>query len=303
MINRLAFLKGYLSKYAKVSLDIEVGDIVLTGRYKNKRMEVKELGTDELGQPTVNGQKLLAVRIEKKLPKSKWSKKSLDKEAKSLEECEIDEDELAPGKMLEYIMAKLANDAEGSPSYSLSTSGSSTGSNSTISSNKNSNSFPMSKVPKTGTPQKSSQQDVTDVSVAGTTSALADPSHKSHSLKMLKTSLATQQNTFPQGHPLESLNVLARNNANAVNSMTEKYPAGGMDPAQSAYKAMEDPAAMQETLNRAMTPGLASEMGKVQNGDYIVELLNESRSMQPQDAERYLETKLGEADRFIDNKI
>ena len=63
-------------KEAALSLDLEVGDVILTGRYKNKRKLVEDLGEDENGQPTVNGQKLLAVRIEKKMPKSKWSKQS-----------------------------------------------------------------------------------------------------------------------------------------------------------------------------------------------------------------------------------
>lgn len=63
-----------------VSLDIEVGDIVLGGKYKNKRMEVKEIGEDELGQPTINGKPILKFRIEKKLPDSKKSKKTLDLE-------------------------------------------------------------------------------------------------------------------------------------------------------------------------------------------------------------------------------
>ena len=66
-----------MHKLAKVSLDLEIGDVVMTGRYKNKRTVVKELGTDELGMPTMNGQKLLALRIEKLLPKKMWSSKTL----------------------------------------------------------------------------------------------------------------------------------------------------------------------------------------------------------------------------------
>lgn len=62
-----------LQKQAKIELDIEIGDVVLTGRYKNKRTVVKSLGTDELGQNTINGMKLLAIRIEKKMPKDKQS--------------------------------------------------------------------------------------------------------------------------------------------------------------------------------------------------------------------------------------
>jgi len=67
-----------------LSLDLEVGDVILTGRFKNKRTVVRELGTDDLGQPTVNGMKVLSFRIEKLMPKNKWSKKTLE---------ELEEDE------------------------------------------------------------------------------------------------------------------------------------------------------------------------------------------------------------------
>ncbi|GAG26195.1 unnamed protein product, partial [marine sediment metagenome] len=80
-MDKAAYWSGYMRKGAAVTLDLEVGDVVLTGRYKNKRHVVDEIGTDDLGQPTVNGMKLLALRLEKKLPKSKWSKQSLDKSA------------------------------------------------------------------------------------------------------------------------------------------------------------------------------------------------------------------------------
>ena len=62
-----------------LDLDIEIGDVILTGRFKNKRTVVKEIGTDDMGQPTVNGMKALSFRIEKLMPKAKWSKKSLEK--------------------------------------------------------------------------------------------------------------------------------------------------------------------------------------------------------------------------------
>lgn len=63
-----------------ITLDIEIGDIVLGGKYKNKRIEVKEIGTDDIGQPTINGKSLLKFRIEKQLPDEKKSKKTLDME-------------------------------------------------------------------------------------------------------------------------------------------------------------------------------------------------------------------------------
>ena len=65
-----------------LDLDIEVGDVILTGRFKNKRTVVKDIGVDDMGQPTVNGMKALSFRIEKLMPKSKWSKKSLEGEKK-----------------------------------------------------------------------------------------------------------------------------------------------------------------------------------------------------------------------------
>jgi hypothetical protein len=61
-----------------LDLDIEEGDVILTGRFKNKRVVVKDIGTDDLGQPTVNGMKALNFRIEKLMPKSKWSKQTLE---------------------------------------------------------------------------------------------------------------------------------------------------------------------------------------------------------------------------------
>ena len=59
-----------------MELDLEVGDVILTGRFKNKRKVVKDIGKDNLGQPTINGMKALSFRIEKLMPKDKWSKES-----------------------------------------------------------------------------------------------------------------------------------------------------------------------------------------------------------------------------------
>ena len=59
-----------------LDLDLEVGDIIFTGRFKNKRTEVKDIGVDDMGQPTVNGRKALSFRIEKLMPKSKQSKET-----------------------------------------------------------------------------------------------------------------------------------------------------------------------------------------------------------------------------------
>ena len=54
-----------------VTIDLRVGDVILTGRFKNKREVVKTIGVDGLGQPTVNGKPMLKFRIEKTMPKEK----------------------------------------------------------------------------------------------------------------------------------------------------------------------------------------------------------------------------------------
>ncbi len=69
-----------------LELDLEEGDVILTGRFKNKRTVVKKIGTDDLGQPTVNGMKALSFRIEKLMPKDQWSKKSKEEAEKEEED-------------------------------------------------------------------------------------------------------------------------------------------------------------------------------------------------------------------------
>ena len=59
-----------------IPLDIDIGDVILTGRFKNKRRIVRSIGVDKLGQPTINGRSILKFKIEKKLPRNKWSAKS-----------------------------------------------------------------------------------------------------------------------------------------------------------------------------------------------------------------------------------
>ena len=68
-----------------IDLDIEIGDILLGGKYKNKRTVVKEIGEDDIGQPTINGKPLLNFRIEKQLPDSKKSKQTLEDEKEKSE--------------------------------------------------------------------------------------------------------------------------------------------------------------------------------------------------------------------------
>tara|TARA_R100000030_G_scaffold19986_1_gene14262 strand:- start:58 stop:288 length:231 start_codon:yes stop_codon:yes gene_type:complete len=54
-----------------MNIDLQIGDTILTGRFKNKKVVVKEFGVDDKGQPTVNGRPMLKFRIEKLIPRSK----------------------------------------------------------------------------------------------------------------------------------------------------------------------------------------------------------------------------------------
>jgi len=48
-----------------IKIDIKVGDTILTGKWKNKKVVVKNIGTDEYGNPTVNGKSIMKIRIPK----------------------------------------------------------------------------------------------------------------------------------------------------------------------------------------------------------------------------------------------
>lgn len=65
-----------MNKKADINLDIDKGDTLLGGRFKNSPTVVKDIGTDELGQPTVNGKKLLAMRIKKLMPTQEVAKEA-----------------------------------------------------------------------------------------------------------------------------------------------------------------------------------------------------------------------------------
>jgi|TARA_R110000824_G_scaffold114900_2_gene265735 hypothetical protein len=58
-------MKATYSNEDTFIIPIKIGDIILTGRFRNKPIKVKEIGIDELGQPTVNGTPMLKFRLPK----------------------------------------------------------------------------------------------------------------------------------------------------------------------------------------------------------------------------------------------
>jgi len=50
----------------EIKLNVKIGDTLLMGKFKNKKVVVKNIGTDEWGMPTINGKKAVTFRIPKK---------------------------------------------------------------------------------------------------------------------------------------------------------------------------------------------------------------------------------------------
>lgn len=48
-----------------IQIPLEIGDTILAGRFKNKKIKVNEIATDDFGNPTVNGRSILKIRIPK----------------------------------------------------------------------------------------------------------------------------------------------------------------------------------------------------------------------------------------------
>ena len=69
-------MKNILSykEFEKIKLNINIDDILLGGRWRNKKIKVKEISKDDNNQITINGKPLLKYRILKELPKEMQKK-------------------------------------------------------------------------------------------------------------------------------------------------------------------------------------------------------------------------------------
>ena len=52
----------------QIILDIEIGDVVLGGRFKNKKITVNKIGINDKGDMTINDQPFMKIRIPAKRP-------------------------------------------------------------------------------------------------------------------------------------------------------------------------------------------------------------------------------------------
>lgn len=73
---KLKSLKEYINE--EIKLNVKVGDQILMGKFKNKKVVVKSIGKDEWGMPTINGKKAVTFRIPKKDKLTEVSQQFLD---------------------------------------------------------------------------------------------------------------------------------------------------------------------------------------------------------------------------------
>ena len=50
-------------KYGVIELDVRLGDTILVGKFKNKRVKVKTIEYDEYGMPVINGKPACTFRM------------------------------------------------------------------------------------------------------------------------------------------------------------------------------------------------------------------------------------------------
>lgn len=55
----------HIKKFEDINIPIKVGDVILGGRFKNKRLTIKKIGKNAKGDITVNGKPLLKYRLVK----------------------------------------------------------------------------------------------------------------------------------------------------------------------------------------------------------------------------------------------
>jgi len=84
-----------------IQIPIEIGDIIRVGKFKNKRITVKNITWDEYGLPQVNGKGIMKIRIEKLMPpkETKQENNNMKKINESIDyESLIDDFLTNPGK-------------------------------------------------------------------------------------------------------------------------------------------------------------------------------------------------------------
>lgn len=59
----MKYIKTFNELNEDIKIPVNVGDIIYTGRFKNKKTIIKDIGKDEHGMTTINGKKVVNFRI------------------------------------------------------------------------------------------------------------------------------------------------------------------------------------------------------------------------------------------------
>ena len=74
-----------------IIIDVEVGDTILTGRFKNKKTVVKNISIDDHGMPIKNGRKAATYRLTKSVKEKIVKDKDGYRRYKKSPESDFDE--------------------------------------------------------------------------------------------------------------------------------------------------------------------------------------------------------------------
>lgn len=58
----MKYILEYNDFLEKITIDVNVGDVIYGGRFKNKKTVIKDIGKDETGMPTINKKKVVTFR-------------------------------------------------------------------------------------------------------------------------------------------------------------------------------------------------------------------------------------------------
>lgn len=90
-----------------MKIDLKKGDKILTGKWQNKPEEVKTVGKNELGQPTVNDKPMLKFRIKRLMPKKKVEESRYIKTYESFLNESSSEEKLYRNTAIEWLTSLL----------------------------------------------------------------------------------------------------------------------------------------------------------------------------------------------------
>ena len=117
--SQAAVYRSYINKMKKktkkknedINIPVEIGDTILTGRFKNKKVVVKSIDKDEHGMPTINGKKITTFRVLKNKTNQK-NESSVTANIKGVKGYSAFVDDGQEKKYYQYLARKFEKNGE-----------------------------------------------------------------------------------------------------------------------------------------------------------------------------------------------